>query len=87
MKEWHKYMRASDGGNEMALIRYVATGRQQRQVNVAYSMNHGKSWQRKELVPGQSFPIPPNCTSLLIDNVPYDPSGNYEIREGQVAVK
>lgn len=71
----------------MAVIRYVAMGKTMPKISVDYSMNQGKSWQRKELASGQTFPIPPNCTNLLVDNVPYDPKGNYEIHEGSVVSK
>ena len=68
----------------MSWIRYVSTGRKASAVQVSVSMNNGLSWQRKELVAGQSFPIPPKCTNLLIDNIPYDTKGNFEIRQGTV---
>ena len=71
----------------MGLIRYVSEGRKAPAVKVAVSMNNGRSWQQKDLVPGQSFPIPRNATNLLMDNVPYSPGGNYEIRNGLVAQK
>ncbi len=71
----------------MAIIRYVAMGTSQRKINIDYSMNQGKSWQHEVLVAGQTFPIPLNCTNLLLDNVPYDPKGNYEIREGRIIQK
>lgn len=67
------------------MIRYVGGAGNQPAVKVAVSMNNGQSWQEKTLLSGQSFPIPPNATTLLIDNVPYDPRGNYEIRQGRVA--
>lgn len=69
-------------GGAMAVIRYVGGGGPKIQID--YSMNNGQSWQKKELMPGQSFPIPPNCTTLLVNNVPYDPRGDYEIRDGKV---
>lgn len=71
----------------MGVIRYVSTGRQAPAVKVNASMNNGGSWQNRDLLPGQSYPIPKNCTTLLIYNIPYDPSGDYEIRNGQVARK
>lgn len=71
----------------MSIIRYVSTGRKSPAVKISVSMNKGVSWQNKNLLPGQSYPIPPNCTTLLIDNVPYNPVGNYEIREGLIASK
>ena len=69
----------------MAVIRYVAIGRDSQIIKVVVSMNNGGSWQEKNLVPGQSFPIPPNATTLLMDNVPYDPERNYEIRQGKIS--
>lgn len=69
----------------MGLIRYVAGGKKSPAVKIAVSMNNGRSWQQKDLLPGQSFPIPPNATALLLDNVPYEPGGSYEIRDGRVA--
>ena len=54
----------------MAVIRYVATGKAVPKVNVAYSRNGGMSWQESVLGAGQVFHIPPNCTNLLVDNVP-----------------
>lgn len=71
----------------MGVIRYVGSGRDQRKVHISCSMNQGRSWQQKELAPGQSFPVPPNCTILLMDNVPYDPKGNYEVRDGKIVGK
>ena len=71
----------------MAVIRYVGGGKERRGIAVDYSMSQGKSWQKKELLPGQSFPIPPNCTDLLMDNVPYDPKKDYEIRDGKIVMK
>ena len=68
----------------MDVIRYVGTGKNQRKIQVDFSMNQGKSWQHKELVAGQTFPVPTNCTTLLMDNIPYDPKGNYEIRDGNI---
>lgn len=68
----------------MASIRYVAIGRTSPRVRIAYSRNGGKSWQENVLVAGQTFHIPSNCTHLLIDNVPYSPGINIEIREGKV---
>ncbi|MDE5831378.1 MAG: hypothetical protein K2H64_00050 [Desulfovibrio sp.] len=68
----------------MATIRYPGTGRAQPPVKISYSMNGGRSWQEKELKPGQSCPISPNCDSLLIGGVPYDPKGEYEIWEGKI---
>lgn len=69
----------------MGVIRYVSTGRKGPEVAISFSVNGGRSWQEKALVSGQSFPIPLNCTNLLVDNVPYDPKGNYDIRDGRVA--
>lgn len=71
----------------MAVVRYVAMGKAQRIINVDYSMNQGRSWQHKDLLPGQTFPIPPNCTNLLMDNVPYNPGSDYEVRDGKVVGK
>lgn len=71
----------------MGWIRYVSTGRKAPQMQIMVSMNNGLSWQNKELLPGQSFPIPPNCTNLLIANVPYDPKNSFEIRQGIVTPK
>lgn len=71
----------------MGVVRYVAMGKNQRKITISYSMNQGKSWQQKELLAGQTFPIPPNCTTFLMDNVPYDPKGNYEIRDGKIIGK
>lgn len=69
----------------MAAIRYVGGAGNSPAIKVCVSMNNGRSWQEKMLVSGQSFPIPPNATNLLMDNVPYDPEGNYEIRQGRIA--
>ena len=69
----------------MAVIRYVATGKPAPKVAINFSVNGGKSWQERILAAGQSFHMPPNCTNLLVNNVPYDPKGNYEIRDGKVA--
>ena len=71
----------------MAVIRYVAEGKKSPAVRIVVSMNNGRSWQQRDLLPGQSFPVPPNATTLLMDNVPYDPKGNYEIRGGRVSLK
>lgn len=71
----------------MAVICYVAEGKKAPTVKLAVSMNKGAAWREQNLVAGQSWPIPPNATNLLIDNVPYDPKGNYEIRQGKVARK
>lgn len=71
----------------MGNIRYVSNGKKAPPVKIMASMNNGLSWQAKELLPGQSYPIPPNCTGLLINNVPYLPKGNYEIREGVIHIK
>ena len=68
-----------------AVIRYQANGRTQPEVAISTSVNNGKSWKQTMLKAGQSFPIPGNVTNLLINNVPYDPKGAYEIREGHVA--
>lgn len=71
----------------MGYIRYVSTGTKAPPVQVSASMNNGLSWQKKELKAGQSFPIPPKCTNLFIGNVPFDPEGNFEIRQGIVIQK
>ena len=71
----------------MGLLRYVGGGDRDKVINISYSMNNGRSWQKRELRAGQSFPVPPDCTDLLLDNVPYNPAGNYEIRNGLVARK
>lgn len=68
-----------------AVIRYQATGRTVQPVKVSMSVNNGKSWKHTELKAGQSFPIAGNVTNLLINNVPYDPKGTYEIRDGIVS--
>lgn len=68
-----------------AVIRYQANGRTQPPVDIATSVNNGKSWKQTILKAGQAFPIPGNVTNLCINNVPYDPKGAYEIREGHVA--
>lgn len=68
----------------MSYIRYVSTGRKAPPVKIMASMNNGLSWQNKELLPGQSFSIPPKCTNLLVNNIPYDPKMNLEIRQGIV---
>lgn len=72
---------------DMGWIRYVSIGRISSPVQVRVSMNNGLSWQRKELLAGQSFAIPPKCTNVLMDNIPYDPNANYEIRDGMVTKK
>lgn len=69
----------------MGFIRYVGTGTKAVPVTISHSMNHGKSWQERQLIAGQTFSIPPNCTNLLVDNIPYPPHGNYEIREGKIS--
>lgn len=69
----------------MGVIRYVAEGKKVPPVKLAVSMNNGRAWREQNLAAGQSYPIPPNVTNLLIDNVPYDPKRNYEIRGGKVA--
>ncbi|MBD5608486.1 MAG: hypothetical protein HDQ93_06520 [Desulfovibrio sp.] len=71
----------------MSSIRYVGNGREQPSVKISFSMNAGKSWREQELRAGQTFPIPPTCDALLISGVPYDPKGDYEIREGKVGRK
>lgn len=71
----------------MAVIRYVGTGSKSPKIQIDYSMNNGKSWQNKEIVAGQSFPIPPNCTTLLMNNVNYNPKNNYEIRDGKISAR
>lgn len=71
----------------MGWVRYIGTGASNSPVQISYSMNQGKSWQQKSLLPGQSFSIPPACTTLIMDNVPYDPAGNYEIRDGKIVPK
>lgn len=68
-----------------AVIKYQANGRTQETVNISTSVNNGKSWKQSNLKAGQSFPIAGNITNLLINNIPYDPRGTYEIREGHVA--
>lgn len=68
-----------------AVIRYQAIGKESPQVSISTSVNNGKSWKQSELKAGQSYPIPGNTTNLLINNVPYDPKGMYEIRNGCVA--
>lgn len=69
----------------MGWIRYVSTGRESPPVQIMVSMNNGCSWQKKNLRSGQSFSIPPRCTNVLIGNIPYEPNGNFEIRNGIVA--
>lgn len=71
----------------MGVIRYVGEGKKGPVVRLAVSMNKGEAWREQNLAAGQSYPIPPSVTNLLIDNVPYDPKGNYEIRQGRVAQK
>lgn len=71
----------------MPVIRYVSQGTKAPAVKIAVSMNNGRSWREQDLQPGQSFPIPPNATNLLMDNVPYEPKGNYEVRMGKVVRK
>lgn len=67
----------------MASIRYIGTGRKVLPVKISCSRNGGNSWQEREMVAGQTFGIPSDCTNLLIDNVPYDPKMNYVIRNGK----
>lgn len=69
----------------MAFVRYVGIGKKVPPVNISYSVNGGKTWQERNLVAGQTFSIPSNCTDMLIDNVPYNPKGNYDIRAGKVS--
>lgn len=71
----------------MPFIRYIGGAGNSPAVNVAVSMSHGYSWQEKTLVSGQSFSIPPNATNLQMNNVPYDPKKNYEIRNGKICVR
>lgn len=71
----------------MGALKYIGMGKAQPKISVDYSMNQGRSWQHKTLEPGQSLFIPPNCTNLLLDNIPYDPAGNYEIRDGKPVKK
>lgn len=71
----------------MGFIRYVSTGRKEPPIKINASMNNGRSWQNTNLLPGQSYPIPPKCTNLLIDNIPYEPSASYEIRGGHLIKK
>lgn len=68
----------------MAVIRYVSEGKAAPEVKIAVSMNGGRSWREQTLLPGQSFPIPPNATNLLIGNAPYAPGQNWTIRGGRV---
>lgn len=69
----------------MANIRYIAIGKVLPKITIAYSRNGGKSWQETILAAGQTFHVPPNCTNLLVDNVPYSPGRNIEIRDGRVS--
>ena len=71
----------------MGFIRYVSTGKSAQPVMVNVSMNKGKSWQDKRLLPGQSFSVPKNSTNLLIDNIPYATNMDIEIREGKIIIK
>lgn len=71
----------------METVRYVGMGKTQPKIRVDFSMNQGKYWQHKNLMAGQTFLLPPNFTRFLLDNVPYNPSGNYEIRDGKVISK
>lgn len=71
----------------MGWVRYIGTGTEQAPVHISYSVNEGRSWQQKSLLPGQSFSIPNGCTTLIMNNTPYDPAGNYEIRAGNIARK
>ena len=71
----------------MGFIRYVSTGKSAPQVIINVSMNKGKSWQDRKLLPGQSFSVPKNSTNLLINNVPYATNVDIEIRDGRVIIK
>lgn len=71
----------------MAVVRYVGVGKRSPAIKISVSMNNGRSWQEKNLEPSQSYPIPPSATNLLMDNVPYDPKGNFEVRQGRVVQK
>lgn len=70
-----------------AFIKYQSTGKVTQDVTVSVSFNNGKSWKVIPLKAGQSFPIPGNTTNLLIDNIPYDYTKSYEIRDGRIAKK
>ena len=69
----------------MPFIKYISDGRKNPEVKIAVSMNKGASWKEVILKAGQSYPIPPNVTNLLIDKVPYDPKINFTIRNGNVS--
>ena len=69
----------------MPFIKYISDGRKNPEVKISVSMNKGASWKEIILKSGQSYPIPPNVTNLLIDNIPYNSKNNYNIRNGHVA--
>ncbi len=71
----------------MPFVRYISEAQKALPVKVAVSRNHGRNWQEKDLSPGQTFPIPPDATNLQINNVPYDPKRDCEVRGGRVVQK
>lgn len=71
----------------MPFIRYISEGNKAPTVRVAISRNMGRNWQEQDVNPGQTVPIPPDATNLQINNVPYDPKRDCEIRGGRVAQK
>ena len=69
----------------MPFVKYISDGRKNPEVKISVSMNNGTSWKEIVLKAGQSYPISPNVTNLLIDNVPYDMKRDYVIRNGHIA--
>lgn len=69
---------------QAASIQYIDSGRKAPKVKISFSKNNGASWEYKEVSPGQTYTIPKNATHLRIDNVPYEPSKNYKIKDGNV---
>ena len=69
---------------QAASVQYLGEGRKEPTARITISRNNGKTWEHKELKPGQVYTIPKDTTHLQINNIPYSPSKNYKIKEGNV---
>lgn len=71
----------------MNSIRYVGTGKQGQHVyQISFSVNHGVSWNKKELKPGNTFIFPPSMTDINLDGMPLQKDRSYVIRNGNLAI-